>query len=216
MSSNGQPTYRACSMSADVYQFFTNALQLQWQPPVARRKMNPCGMVARALMCQCLPERECRFYEFDDVLGIGLTGFVFKASYKGREPRAVKMVLLHRGVERKLQVGEDTIQSISELAFRWEARMHRKVFNASPWQQFQVLPLFGKAGVVRVPGRADYKLGVCVMGLLPVPTRSTSELIAMPGALSRIPKLLWELHQAGYTSTMTCTPATSPSIPSAT
>lgn len=56
--------------------------------------LTPCQSIGRELVSKCVPPEEIEHYIFEKSLGVGSYGIIFQCMYKGKEPRAVKMVFV--------------------------------------------------------------------------------------------------------------------------
>ena len=171
--------------------------------------LTPCQTIGRELVSHCVPPEEINHYTFEKTLGLGSYGFVFQCLYKGKEPRAVKMVFVIE--DKNVKIPDEWaygISPVTEGQLRQEFDTHCNLARAvTPSSGFNVLKIFGDLAVFKPPQApsAQFKLGVYIMQSLPFPTLRKVLLDTLPtptpevlANIAAIPRVINRLHQHGY------------------
>lgn len=152
-----------CDITPETVEFFNKLIPTNY----AGTTLTTCEVVGLAMLRKCVPLSEVKFYTFEKVLGRGLHGFVFQCLYKGKERRAVKLVMLRQNGEKDYKLDVDgkgkEIWSVSEPALRKEFDMHHHMLRLMRTSsRFRVLNVLSKMCVFRPP-RFNKNVGVYIM-----------------------------------------------------
>jgi len=198
---------KECDIKPRTVKFFDKLIPTSY----AGTTLSTCEVVGMAMLRKCVPPSEVKFYTFKKTLGQGLHGFVFQCLYKGREKRAVKLVVLHDGEdEYKIDAEDGHIWSVSKPSLAKEFKMHQDALRLMDKSgRFRVLNILSGLCVFKPP-KFDKQIGVYIMETLQ-PKTLDSEIDAVlerqdpQAALPRlilekvreVPRVIAELHRWG-------------------
>jgi tRNA A-37 threonylcarbamoyl transferase component Bud32 len=201
---------KECNIRPGTIEFFNQLIPTNY----VGTTLSTCEVVGLAMLRRCVPASEVRFYTFKQVLGTGLHGFVFQCLYKGKEERAIKLVVLHKGGDQNaysipVENGKE-IFSVSKASLEKEFKMHQHMLRLSEKSdRFRVLNILSGLCVFKPP-RFDNCIGVYIMeSLKPKPFEKELDAALLvhadTGAFPRlirekvkeVPRVMAELHRLG-------------------
>lgn len=200
---------KECNIRPETIEFFNQLIPTTY----AGTTLSTCEVVGLAMLRRCVPASEVKFYTFKKVLGTGLHGFVFQCLYKGREERAIKLVVLHKGGDENeyaIPVEDNKLVSVSKASLVQEFEMHHHMLRLmKSSDRFRILNILSKLSVFKPP-KFDKCIGVYIMeNLKPKPLDNdideALDIRASTGAfprlllekVSEVPRVIAELHRLG-------------------
>lgn len=198
---------KECDIKPETVEFFDKLIPTRY----AGTTLTTCEVVGLAMLRKCVPPSEVKFYTFKKTLGQGLHGFVFQCLYKGREKRAIKLVVLHDGEdEYNIYAEDDDIWSVSKPSLVKEFKMHQTALRLMKKSgRFRVLDILGGLCVFKPP-KFDKRVGVYIMENLEPKTlhneihavlERQDPQAALPSRIlekvREVPRVIAELHRLG-------------------
>ena len=205
LESNRVHYTKECDMDKKLLTFFATLFHTS----IKSTTLSPCQVVGLILLRQCVPPEEVKYYTFSKLLGIGTTGFVFECLYKGKERRAVKMMMVGESNKETVKLTKDiSVSTIAEPSLRREFEMHRLVMaRTTASSLYRVLDIYGDLAVFR-PALSRRRVGVYIMQTLPYPTldQDLSRAMSKRNAflseaflkkIETLPRIIADLHRHG-------------------
>lgn len=185
-----------CKMTPNLVKFF----EMFVPSSIIGSTMNPCQVIAKHMLSQCVPKDQLKYYTFQDNISSGAHGLLLTGTYK-KTPVAIKIIPVHVRTPYTLTFTVDgnkkTLKSVVERNIVRETKL-QKAMGSILFNGFRVPKIYGNTGIIRSKTNTD-RIAVIVMDkVVDAKNMELMPFVEQSKSNAMIPPILQKLHSKGF------------------
>lgn len=186
-----------CKMTPNLVDFFEKFVP---SSIVGSTTLNPCQVIAKYMLAQCVPKDQLKYYTFQDSISHGAHGLLISGTYK-KKPIAIKIIPVHKQKPHKLSFTingkQQTLKSVSEKNILREFNIQKAVGDIN-FKEFDVPSVYGNMSIMKSKKNSD-RIAVLIMDkivdIIDIEKMSFDDQCKYA---AKIPCMLHKLHEHGF------------------